>query len=494
MFGFERKIMIRIADIKYAALHRTTSIQIRSLCDDGTGTEECKTVEECIFRSFGDRQKVLDTILQAFESIVGQGLNSEEYSSDDYILQKFDDPLTTPLIRKMKEKKKRGSSETGNPESIDSPVGLNGLHDRLRGRLASDDVSELDNDLLSSPPRSRRSTWDESFSHHPIDEVIMESKESPADRKKDAQKEWKTLIDTSMSEYPEVAVARQTLPISLNTFYETFLTDDAPHSMREFQESIIKDERVQCTEWIPTHDSVEGIVECTRQITAQHKRKARVGPSSVPLERKQTLRSFTNFGIAINTVLKLEGIPYGDTFEMRDAWIIEAKGDEEVIISVGFKIHFIKAPMAMVRKVIMNQSKSEISTWFDSYIIMVKTVISGEQQIVQKVDTKGHYKYSRSFLFGVISASLFIIALFILAYHNFILTQRVALLESEIHRIQISNDRVTLLESKMHEIQMNSDRFDLLEQISNKITAKVLDQKNNERVDVLESEIARFKL
>lgn len=481
--------MIRIEDIKFAALHRTTSIKIRSLCDDCT--EECKTVEECIFRSFSDRQKVLDTILQAYEKLVGHELNSEGYSSHEYTLQKFDDPLTTPLIRKLKER-------TRNPESNDSPVGLNGLPDLLRGRLASDEVSELENNILSSPARSRRSTWDESFSHHLIDEVIMESKESPADRKKDVQKEWKALIDASMSEYPEVAVACQALPISLNTFYDTFLRDDAPHSMRKFQESIIKDKRVQCTEWSPKHDSLQDVVECMRQITAQHQRKARVGPSSVPLERTQTIRSFTNIGIAINTALKLGGIPYGDTFEMRDEWIIEAKGDKEVIISVGFKIHFIKAPMAMVRKVIMNQSKSEISTWFDSYINMVKTVIGGDQQTVKIVDRKGHEMYSRSFLFIVIRASLFIIALFTLAYHNFTLTQNVALLESEMHRIQSSSDRVTLLESNMH--QMNSDRIDLIEseihqiQISSTTEAKVLDQKNNDRADLLESEMHQIQI
>jgi len=74
-------------------------------------------------------------------------------------------------------------------------------------------------------------------------------------------------------------------------------------------------------------------------------------------------------------------------------------------------------------------------------------------------------------------------------------SDRIDLIESEIHQIQISstteakvldqknNDRADLLESEMHQIQ-----------ISNKITAKVLHQNNNERIDVLESKVSQIQM
>ena len=446
MFGFERKVMIRISDIKYVSLHRTTSIKIRRQCDDGT--EERKTVEEYIFRSFSDRCSVLQIILEAYEKLVGQELNSEQYSSQDYVLRNNEEEhrLTTPL-RKMLMK--RGPQEIGDSNGIAS----NGLHDFLRGRLtSSDDVSDIDNDVYSSPPRSRRSTLDESL--HPIED-IMESTNSPADKTKDAQKEWNSIKDITLVEYSEVAVPRQTLSISLNDFFGTFLADDAPHSMKNFQETIIKDEKVQCTEWSPKFESLENIVECMRQITAQHKRKARVGPASVPLEREQTIRRHANYGIVINTILKLDGIPYGDSFEMRDEWIIEAKGDKEIIIRVGFKIHFIKTTMAMVRKVILKQSRNEVSTWFDSYIKMVKTVIGDDHHIAKTVDAEEHDTRSQSILHSGLWTSIncIIIILSVLVYHIVTLKQRVTLLESQVDKIQFTNERFASIESELRQIR-----------------------------------------
>jgi hypothetical protein len=498
MFGFERKIMIRIADIKYASLHRTTSIKVQSQCDNGK-EEERKTVEEYIFRSFRDRSSVLQTILGAYERHVGQELSNEECSPEDYMLRNNaeEHPVTTPSRNILK---KREAQEIGN---FDGNRGLNGLQDLLRGRLnSSGDVSDIDNDVYSSPPRSRRSTLDESL--HPI-ENTMESANIPVNIMKDAQKEWNTIKDMSVAKYTEIAVDRQTLSISLNEFFGTFLADDAPHSMKKFQETIIKDENVQCTKWSPKYDSLEDGAECIREITADHKRKARVGPASVPLERTQTIRKHGNYGIVINTILKLDGIPYGDSFEMRDEWIIEAKGDKEITIRVGFKIHFIKTTMVMVRKVIMNQSRNEVSTWFNSYINMVKTVMGDDRHITKKVDTEDHNTNWRSFLPSRLGTSLncFIIVLSVLAYYILTLRQRGALLESQASQIQVINEsfatlqselrqRDALLESQVSQIQVINQNFATLQYELRQI------RNNNEiwkrRVALLESQVSQIQV
>jgi hypothetical protein len=301
----------------------------------------------------------------------------------------------------------------------------------------------------------------------------------------------------------------------LNEFFGTFLADDAPHSMKKFQETIIKDENVQCTKWSPTHDFVETRLEygaeCIREITADHKRKARVGPASVPLERTQTIQKHGNYGIVINTILKLDGIPYGDSFEMRDNWIIEAKGDKEITIRVGFKIHFIKTTMVMVRKVIMNQSRNEVSTWFNSYINMVKTVIGDDRHITEKVDTEDHNTDWRSFLPSRLGTSLncFIIVLSVLAYYILTLRQRGALLESQVSQIQVINEnfatlqselrqRDALLESQVSQIQVINENFATLQSELRQRDALLESQVSqiqviNENLATLQSELRQIR-
>ena len=425
--------MIRLSDIKYASLHRTTSIALRSPCDIN---ETRETLEEHVFRSFSNRQRVLQIILDAYEKLIGQKFINQF----DSIVNRHDNVLfTTPLRR----------SNAG---------GLGTNHDsRAEERNTSESVNHDDLDFQSSP-RQRTNTDQSQYSINNSIASDYTHDTSISEIPRNLHQEWQNVKKNSVDLYSEVAVHSQTVPISLMDYYKSFIADDAPHSMALFQANIIKDTNVQATPWNEINNVAvatdkggeEHYEEYKRTSTSLHNRKARVGPASVPLERKQTYRKYASHGIAVNTVLKMEGIPYGDTFEVQDEWIVEAgENGDNVAVSVRFRIHFIaKPPMKMIRKVITAECKKEFESWFKLYMAMVHSAVSGVTQVVRddtiQKDEGG--AGSNALLFDwswfANGMNVFVIVLSVALYHILSLRHRVEYLETELYHLQLNNERV----------------------------------------------------
>lgn len=392
ILGFERKIMIKIKDIKYASLHRTTSIMIRSLSNNESllaasenqeNEEQQQTLEEHIFRSFSDRQGVLLIIFDVYKQLMGNDFSNEIFEEKRYnVVSAIQDEnnFATPLRKIFKRGSQDSKLRNDNGTALED-VDLN------ISREQRSLFPELEN-VGDGTPRSRCSTQD-----GPEDIRVPESSRLFVHKSRNTAQEWERIRNDSSTIYTEVAVERQLLPLSLNRFFELFLADGASKSMAFFQENIIQDDRVECTPWEAVNNrysSMEGYKEFTRTISSSHNRSAWVGPKIVPLERRQTLRKFSNYGITINTVLKMEGVPYGDTFEVQDEWIIESCNEgQQIGMHVRFKVYFIKRPMAMVQKVIRDQSRKEVTSWFSMYMEMIHEQVGGEKRIVrEKLFTK----------------------------------------------------------------------------------------------------------
>jgi hypothetical protein len=220
--------------------------------------------------------------------------------------------------------------------------------------------------------------------------------------------------------------------------------------MTFFQETVIQDDNVECTPWKSTSAFsisgalLEGCKEFTRQITSTHNRNARVGPKIVPLDRRQTLRRYSSYGIIINTILKMEGVPYGDMFEVQDEWMIESCSEGEISFTVRFRVHFTKRPMAMVRKVIRDQTRKEVVHWFDMYLKMVQDHIGGETLIVSDtVSFKDRVRRAFQtvidvFSFGFLSFGL----VCILIYYIIHLCNRISFLEAILFDVQKHNQHI----------------------------------------------------
>lgn len=457
MFGFERKIMIRFCDIKLAKFVRTTSIKIGSQCadpgdvgGDGYGGDRgnCDenrsrdTMEEHTFRSFHNRQIVLCVILDAYKKNTGKDFRNQSHVHNL--------GLGADISMRLKD------------DGTDNDIP--GLDPNLIG-ISNNELETFDDNegskLLRRPRRrvnTNESTSSYSIGHsssggrNPTNAAIPlnigEGTNLPK-RNKDIQREWNTIREKFEFSYDEVAVKSQIVPIPLTEFYDQFLADHALNSMAIFQESIIGDEDVQVSKWDPkpSTSEIEGdhYVECKRKMTSLHKRKARIGPSSVIVERQQVFRKFASFGIIINTVLKAEGTPFN--FEMEDEWIIQAEGNK-VRIMVRFRIHFLeKPPISIVRKTIMNQTRKELDHWFKAYFEMVHSALRGDNKLLTEVAKE------REILAVVSTSSLFdrhklticcilVVLMSIAVMHIIFLMRRVVVLESEVHRLVLSNEAV----------------------------------------------------
>jgi len=65
----------------------------------------------------------------------------------------------------------------------------------------------------------------------------------------------------------------------------------------------------------------------------------------------------------------VKDIPYSDCFIVEEMWIVEAANTSSVALSVKFRIRFVKS--TMFKKLIMNQVKTEVTQWYNSYFKMV---------------------------------------------------------------------------------------------------------------------------
>lgn len=461
IFGFERKIMIRIEDVKYASLIRTTSIVLRSQCADGVN-ESRDTLEEHTFRSFNDRQQVLRIILDAYKRVVGKKFSNENCPPDALILKRDDaNTFTTPLQKIIK--RSQGAEMEVNDNGI-QPV-FSGLDTIINedGTSNGQDALDMgnDNEKVSTRIPRRRAHTSESVALHSLGQPRWPRRRARTDEslsscslgndnvknKRDIQREWNNTKNKFEQSYNEIVVESRTIPISLMDYYNKFIVDGAPHSMPTFQETIVKDENVQFSPWDPKNSSMEedDYIECNRTMTYIHKRKARFGPSSVPVEKKQVCRKYARYGIVLNQTLKTEGIPY--SFEVQDEWIIEARGDH-VVISVRFRMHFNeKPPIAFIKKTIISASRKGVSSWFELYLDMVNSTVRGGDNKLSGVN--GGTPRTNLFRFDFDGyeywfngINCFVICVSIIMVYVFSLHRRVQTLETEVHRLELMNENI----------------------------------------------------
>ena len=417
--------MSRIQELKHLSLHRSTSIRLYTpfTSDQEDHDEDQKDIylQEYIFRSFRDREQVISVIRDAYEKNANESFQNQDL--EQYIVKTQDGQrdFMAPLKKLMRKGAQVRNDE--NRLSLD--------HD------SGDDASDM------SPLRSRNSTLDESLSNYNLEE---EDDDDGTEEKKDVdvKKEWARVKELFTKEYSKVAVESRILNVSMGNFLDTFIHDDASESIRKFQQDVIQDTDVQCSDWKLLHQQ-EGYSEFSRELTANHMRKkARVGPSSVPLERRQVLKKFEK-GFTIDTTLNLEGIPYGDTFEMHDRWLIESVDENKINIEVRFKIHFIKTPMAIIRNTIMKQTRNEVSTWFTSYMEMVDSILGGDVQKKKAASDILPFDVSRleAYIQFSITANLifFVLILGLIAY-VYVLRQRVLRVENKIDVIAHANKKM----------------------------------------------------
>ena len=231
-----------------------------------------------------------------------------------------------------------------------------------------------------------------------VPEVFNLVKSSPAAAA--ALEDWKAVKQEYSTSYSQLAISTQTFPLlSLDTFHQTFLSNDAPHSISTFQQQHMGDTQVTCTHWKTVEGDNNGCCEPImeeRNLNSLHPRSAKLGPSIVPTFKVQSCTKYGTVGMRIKTDTTVEKVPYCDCFVVQDEWLLEntastrvgGKGEEgkyDMQLTVRFRVKFVKS--TMFKKVIANQTKEEVCKWYRSYLEMVQSVLRFDGQEGQHENT-----------------------------------------------------------------------------------------------------------
>ena len=166
-----------------------------------------------------------------------------------------------------------------------------------------------------------------------------------------------------------------------------------------------------------------------------------MGPSSTMTTRKQRLRRFhDDLGMCLETTTQVKGVPVADTFFVDDKWILEAKGETRVSLTVRHETRFVKR--TMFKRVILITSNKQVTTWYDGYTAMLKSALHAKEEVpVEKLATAVELPAGRSMWRKAEeklanNAWLLLFAFFLLLLRSFILDRRMCAVQTELEQLR----------------------------------------------------------
>jgi len=380
LFGFEKRIKIDYENATEIDLVRTTSVFIKT------------SDEEFIFRSFDDRQSVLE-LIKTFHSKnsssstelsadIPSAIHSDETKSDDLVSLSDHDENDT------KQQVTKSSQESPEDTRIQAPKAGSIVPNSSGGTLL----------------------WEKMKKH---------------------SKDWESIIPA------------QKLPCnSVTDFFDTFLRDSSPRSMSYFQSKVIGDSNVSLEAWTKnaapdgeqsTEDSL------SRAIEFEHTTRWAVAK----VKRRQTYQTCGKNAI-IQNFTHLQGIPQADAFFVEDMWLLGTETDH-VTLDVKCRIVWLKS--TMLKSVIEKRTKSEAKEWFDKYIPFVcrksdqPTIPAQQEEPTKETSQTIRILFSIAnfarFLYGLCRESPVFAPLIVLAVYTYCLKQRIVLLEELVDEVHL---------------------------------------------------------
>lgn len=368
LFGFEKKLKIEHRHALEIDLVRTTSLFIRT------------SDEEFIFRSFEDRQSVLE------------------------------------LIRSCSSTQTISSPPTELSSDVQSNIQMVNNNDELMSSSEHDDEAQ----------QNRNSCQDNS----PEDILVPNSL--------DGAMLWEQMKKHSSTGEWDSLVTMEKLPCKLTEFFDNCLRDSAPRSLSYFQSKVMGDSNVVLGAWAKntaTEGEANAADSLSRTIEFEHTTRWAVAK----VKRRQTYQMCGKHAI-IQNFTYLQGIPQADAFFVEDMWLLESGSDDDILLNVKFRIVFNK--QTMLKSVITNRTKSEASEWFDKYLPFVRSQKLDQKPAQVKTEAPVQKnQLLQSLLTFVLGLSrelpVFSLLVIALALYTYRLKRRVLLLEEIIHDIEM---------------------------------------------------------
>jgi hypothetical protein len=376
LFGFEKRVKIDYKHVLEIDFIRSTSVFIKT------------SNEEFVFRSFEDRDSVLELIKAFFSKISSSPTLSADIKSTSHSVP----------------------------------------HDTRNDDLTS--LSEHDNEAKQQ--RNSHVSLEDSNTHTSKTGGIVESLDGKFlwEKMKKHSTDWEALISTAK------------LPCnSVTDFFNIFLRDSAKRSTSYFQSKIMNDTNVVVEAWTKNSapDGEGSVVDSlSRMIEFEHATRWAIAK----VKRRQTYQMCGRNAI-IQNFTHLQGIPQADAFFVEDMWLLEDTGSH-VTLNVKFRIVWLKN--TMLKSVITNRTRTEAKEWFDKFIPFVSQKPDQESSPVQDETTASNRFGSLfSFLFGLCHESPAFVLLIILSLYTYHLKQRLLLLEDLVDEIQMKMNQLEVI-------------------------------------------------
>jgi len=402
LFGYEKKVRIDYTQTSNISKMRTTSLLVQSSMNG----------DEYIFRSFDDRGFVLDIILRCHTNnniTDGNGNSGSSSSSSD----KNDGGGRSTMMDSggggaIPVKDACSSEEVTQPVAAAVDKSYDKTVRRRRDSLAGCDASSPEPDVLGNKPQLNH------YSHHPTDQNDKSTHpENARDTKKtnrhlprgvesvaalpsNSTEESNAIMQLEKMKQQhdkgwEIAVSNLEVSTfeSAVDFFDTFLCDDAPHSLKSFHEDFMKEKNeMYINAWKEQSDGdgTEGEggggtlsnnannanKSLSRTIRFEHKTGAKV-------TRQQTYRAHGRHHACLKNVTLIKGRGIPDAFFVEDAWFVEMNNNGNnqngnnvvvLVLNVKYRVNFTKS--TMLRSIIEGRTKAETKEWYQSYSSFVR--------------------------------------------------------------------------------------------------------------------------
>lgn len=173
----------------------------------------------------------------------------------------------------------------------------------------------------------------------------------------DLTSEWLQVF-CDMSEYKEQVIKDRDLKCTLDQFVETFVQDNAKHSIVEFMVETGEVD-VHVSEW---KDDADGLAK-SRTIEYTHPVDVPMAPPMARARKEQTYRHYGDHGLIFETKTFVSDVPMTDCFYVADVMIVESRDDgKRLSLNMHFDIRFVKS--TMFQSLIARTTKGEFEKFF----------------------------------------------------------------------------------------------------------------------------------
>jgi hypothetical protein len=203
------------------------------------------------------------------------------------------------------------------------------------------------------------------------------------------------LPSDKMLESMDVIMTKMLTNVSVNDFYEIFWsegngTDKAPFygpwlSQCGKTDIIVNDWTVAKDEGFVGEWDKE-VYTHTREVTFRFERTSRLAPGIVDVKHTQHLRVEGNDRCVVSTMVKVDGVPFSDSFQVQNRWVATRVGERDLSIKVGMFVFFVKQVL-VAGQIRAGTTKETTDAQLDLFIRMKK--VCGSEEVVVLEETRG---------------------------------------------------------------------------------------------------------